>query len=107
MDAIRRAVSVLADVDAWGEIALSCLHTFLLDGVNPGYSELPRVQFIEGDISSRPEISLEEMELITNATVMTVTHGTIDKGSVWMHDGKIAGVGTAVAAFVGLAARGR
>ncbi|UEM11736.1 phage tail tube protein [Bradyrhizobium barranii subsp. barranii] len=34
-----------------------------------GYSELPRVPYIEGDISSRPEISLEDMELITDATV--------------------------------------
>src|SRR3569623_1157218 len=36
--------------------------------------------------------------VITNAIVMTVTHGTIDKGSVWIHDGKLAGVGKTVAA---------
>ena len=31
--------------------------------------------------------------VIQNATVMTVTHGTIQHGSVWLHNGKIAGVG--------------
>ena len=31
--------------------------------------------------------------VIENATVMTVTHGTIEHGSVWLHNGKIAGVG--------------
>ena len=34
--------------------------------------------------------------VITNATVMTVTHGTIEHGSVWVHDGKIAGFGATV-----------
>ncbi|GGG90638.1 amidohydrolase [Silvibacterium dinghuense] len=34
--------------------------------------------------------------VITNATVMTVTHGTIEHGSVWVHDGKIAGYGATV-----------
>ena len=33
---------------------------------------------------------------IKNATVMTVTHGTIDHATVWIHNGKIAGVGTSV-----------
>jgi imidazolonepropionase-like amidohydrolase len=36
--------------------------------------------------------------VIQNATVMTVTHGTIEKGSVWIHAGKIAGVGATVGA---------
>jgi imidazolonepropionase-like amidohydrolase len=34
--------------------------------------------------------------VIKNATVMTASHGTIANGSVWVHDGKIAGVGTTV-----------
>jgi imidazolonepropionase-like amidohydrolase len=34
--------------------------------------------------------------VIANATVMTVTHGTLEHGSVWIHDGKIAGYGAAV-----------
>jgi imidazolonepropionase-like amidohydrolase len=34
--------------------------------------------------------------VIRNATVMTATHGTIQNGSVWMHNGKIAGVGAQV-----------
>jgi imidazolonepropionase-like amidohydrolase len=39
--------------------------------------------------------------VIQNATVMTVTHGTIAHGSVWLHDGKIAGVGEHVNAPTG------
>jgi imidazolonepropionase-like amidohydrolase len=31
-----------------------------------------------------------------NATVMTASHGTIEHGSVWVHAGKIAGVGATV-----------
>ena len=34
--------------------------------------------------------------VIKNATVMTASHGTIEHGSVWVHAGKIAGVGVAV-----------
>jgi imidazolonepropionase-like amidohydrolase len=34
--------------------------------------------------------------VIRNATVMTASHGTIERGSVWVHEGKIAGVGTTV-----------
>ena len=33
-----------------------------------------------------------------NVTLMTVTHGTIDHGSLWVHNGKIAGVGATVSA---------
>ena len=34
--------------------------------------------------------------VIKNATVMTASHGTIQHGSVWLHNGKIAGVGVTV-----------
>jgi hypothetical protein len=34
-----------------------------------GYSENPRVPFIEGDISLTPEVSIETLDAITNATV--------------------------------------
>lgn len=34
--------------------------------------------------------------LIKNATVMTASHGTIQNGAVWVHNGKIAGVGASV-----------
>ena len=34
--------------------------------------------------------------VLKNATVMTASHGTITGGSVWVHDGKIAGVGATV-----------
>jgi hypothetical protein len=34
-----------------------------------GYSELPRVPFIEGDVSLVPELSMEAVEQVTAATV--------------------------------------
>jgi Phage tail tube protein len=34
-----------------------------------GYSELPRVPFIEGDVSLVPELSVDTVEAITNSTV--------------------------------------
>jgi imidazolonepropionase-like amidohydrolase len=39
--------------------------------------------------------------VIKNATVMTASHGTIQHGSVWLHNGKIAGVGSTVNAPAG------
>ena len=36
--------------------------------------------------------------LIRNATILTVSHGTIEKGDVLIKDGKIAAVGTSVPA---------
>ena len=39
--------------------------------------------------------------VIRNATIMTVTHGTIEHGSIWLHNGKIAGVGAKVDAPAG------
>jgi len=39
--------------------------------------------------------------LIQNATILTVSHGTIEHGSVLIKDGKIAEVGTAVKAPAG------
>jgi imidazolonepropionase-like amidohydrolase len=41
--------------------------------------------------------------VIKNATVMTASHGTIQHGSVWLHNGKIAGVGATVSAPAGAA----
>lgn len=34
-----------------------------------GYAENPRVQYIEGDVSLTPDLSIEELEAITDATV--------------------------------------
>ena len=34
--------------------------------------------------------------VVKNATVMTASHGTLEHGSVWLHAGKIAGVGATV-----------
>ena len=39
------------------------------DGVH-GYQELPRVPYIEGDISTLPDVSLEEIERQTDVTVV-------------------------------------
>ena len=39
--------------------------------------------------------------VIKNATVMTASHGTLEHGAVWVHQGKIAGVGAAVNAPAG------
>src|SRR5580692_2762801 len=39
--------------------------------------------------------------VIKNATVMTASHGTIQHGTVWVHNGKIAGVGATVSAPAG------
>lgn len=39
------------------------------DGVH-GYQELPRVPYIEGDLSTVPGLSLEDLELETDVTVV-------------------------------------
>jgi len=39
------------------------------DGVH-GYQELPRVPYIEGDISLTPEVNLEDIEAQTDVTVV-------------------------------------
>jgi len=39
------------------------------DGVH-GFQELPRVPWIEGDITTMPDIFLEDLELETNVTVV-------------------------------------
>ncbi len=39
--------------------------------------------------------------VVKNATVMTVTHGTIPNGQIWIHNGKIAAVGPTVQAPAG------
>lgn len=46
----------------------------------------------------RGPITSSRVTLIRNATVMTVTHGTIQNGSILIRDGKIAAVGTNVTA---------
>jgi imidazolonepropionase-like amidohydrolase len=39
--------------------------------------------------------------VITNATILTVTKGTLDNGSIWVHDGKIKELGKTVSAPAG------
>ena len=53
-----------------------------------------------GLLAQAPESAPTDI-VIKNATVMTVTHGTIERGSVWLHNGKIAGAGTSVDAPAG------
>ena len=48
------------------------------------------------EAQSKPDVAGDLV--IKNATVMTASHGTIDHGSVWVHNGKIAGVGATVSA---------
>ncbi len=50
---------------------------------------------------AQPTTSPASDVVISHATVMTVTHGTLEHASVWLHDGKIAGVGDAVKAPAG------
>jgi imidazolonepropionase-like amidohydrolase len=47
---------------------------------------------------SSPESPVHNEVLIKNAVVMTVTHGNIQKGSVYIKDGKIAAIGAEVKA---------
>lgn len=44
----------------------------------------------------RPEAAADIV--IKNGTVMTASHGVIEHGSVWVHNGRIAGVGATVSA---------
>jgi imidazolonepropionase-like amidohydrolase len=53
-----------------------------------------------GLLAQAPESAPTDI-VIKNATVMTVTHGTIERGSVWLHNGKIAVAGTSVDAPAG------
>ena len=58
---------------------------------------LSGVCLLVGVIASAPAQSTPPHDIvISNATVMTVTHGTLEHASVWVHDGKIAGFGATV-----------
>lgn len=48
-----------------------------------GYKEMPRVPFIEGDISTVPGLSIEDLEAITDATVTA----ELSNGSVYVLTG--------------------
>jgi hypothetical protein len=63
-----------------------------------GYQELPRVPYIEGDVSTLPEVSTEELEAVINGTVTAelingttyVLHNAWTKGPIDVntHDGQ-------------------
>jgi imidazolonepropionase-like amidohydrolase len=47
-------------------------------------------------VSALAQSSTHNDVVIKNATVMTVTHGVIKNGSIWIHDGKIMAVGETI-----------
>ncbi len=49
-------------------------------------------------LAASPQAATTGDLVIRNARIMTVTHGTIENGSLWIHNGKIAGVGKTVSA---------
>jgi imidazolonepropionase-like amidohydrolase len=59
------------------------------------------VLFASGTVMSAQSPTAPADLVIKNATVMTASHGTIQHGSVWLHNGKIAGVGATVSAPAG------
>jgi imidazolonepropionase-like amidohydrolase len=52
-------------------------------------------------LGAAPQAQESNTTLIKNATILTITHGTIEHGSVLIRDGKIADVGTNIAAPAG------
>jgi imidazolonepropionase-like amidohydrolase len=57
---------------------------------------------VAGTLAGAAQSSTAPADLvIKNATVMTASHGTIQHGSVWLHNGKIAGVGATASAPTG------
>ena len=79
-----------------GLIALVCTLSVFAQGTgnsqNPGATQAPTTQ-----AAPAPDL------LIKNGTILTVTHGVIQNGSVLVHNGKIAQVGTNIAAPSGAA----
>jgi imidazolonepropionase-like amidohydrolase len=59
------------------------------------------VVFASGGVMAAQSPTAPADLVIKNATVMTASHGTIQHGSVWLHNGKIAGVGATVSAPAG------
>lgn len=48
-------------------------------------------------VSTGQQVPASPLDIVfRNATVMTASHGTIEHGAVWVHAGKIAGVGATV-----------
>ncbi len=60
---------------------------------------MPFLFFSADNHPSRAQSTTVPADIVfKNATVMTASHGTIEHGSVWVHAGKIAGVGATVSA---------
>jgi imidazolonepropionase-like amidohydrolase len=58
----------------------------------------PAVIFARAPKSSAPAAEASPVILIQNATILTASHGTIERGSILIKDGKIAEVGASVKA---------
>ena len=73
----------ISDPLAWGRHAVLCLTaTWILA--------------FAASASAQQASSAPADLVIRNTIVMTASHGTIEHGSVWVHAGKIAGVGATV-----------
>ncbi|MGI4827462.1 MAG: hypothetical protein ACRYFU_04615 [Janthinobacterium lividum] len=60
---------------------------------------VPLLASLASSAASQAQTAASAADLVLkNATVMTVTHGTLPNASVWVHNGKIAGYGVTVSA---------
>ena len=59
-------------------------------------SAITGLSLLSGAAATAQSSTVPADVVIKNATVMTASHGTIQHGSVWLHNGKIAGVGVTV-----------
>jgi imidazolonepropionase-like amidohydrolase len=64
-------------------------------------SAITGLSLLSGAAATAQSSTVPADVVIKNATVMTASHGTIQHGSVWLHNGKIAGVGATVSAPAG------
>jgi imidazolonepropionase-like amidohydrolase len=81
-------------------------HLQTLVSVSPGefMRQFQRIPLAAGALALAACVSLMPLNaqtapadlVVKNATVMTASHGTIEHGAVWVHNGKIAGVGATV-----------
>ena len=80
---------------------IAFVFTFAAAAQTSGNSQNPRATQPPATQSATPAPDL----LIKNGTVLTVTHGVIQNGSVLVHNGKIAQIGANIAAPAGATVR--
>jgi adenine deaminase len=66
-----------------------------------GLTAMSAAMVCAGSAPAGPPQSAGRDLVITHARLMTVSHGTIPDGAIWIHDGRIAAVGASVAAPAG------